>query len=78
MGLGNQYRAAGRAKDAQTAYERALTLDINNVEALVALGEFRLDEGQLKWTQVLSDRALRLAPQDARVHDLIDNSKRQR
>ena len=72
VGLGNQYRAAGRAKDAQTAYERALTLDLNNVEALVALGELRLDQGQLQWTQVLSDRALRLAPQDARVHALID------
>ena len=71
VGLGNQYRAAGRAADARTAYERALTLDINNVEALVSLGEIRLDEGQLKWTRVLAERALVLAPQDARVHDLL-------
>ena len=71
VGLGNQYRAAGRAGDARTAYERALTLDINNVEALVSLGEIRLDEGQLKWTRVLAERALVLAPQDARVHDLL-------
>ena len=72
VGLANQYRAAGRVLDARTAYERALKLDLNNVEALVSLGEIRLDEGQLEWTRVLSERALQLAPQDARVHDLID------
>jgi tetratricopeptide (TPR) repeat protein len=72
VGLANQYRAAGRVLDARAAYERALKLDLNNVEALVSLGEIRLDEGQLEWTRVLSERALQLAPQDARVHDLID------
>ena len=72
VGLANQYRAAGRVMDARGAYERALKLDLNNVEALVSLGEIRLDEGQLEWTRVLSERALQLAPQDARVHDLID------
>ena len=72
VGLANQYRAAGRTLDARGAYERALKLDLNNVEALVSLGEIRLDEGQLEWTRVLSERALQLAPQDARVHDLID------
>ena len=49
-----------------------LSLDLNNVEALVSLGEIRLDEGQPEWTRVLSERALRLAPLDARVHALID------
>ncbi len=72
VGLANQYRAAGRVLDARAAYERALKLDLNNVEALISLGEIRLDEGQLEWTRVLSERALQLAPQDARVHDLID------
>jgi len=72
VGLGNQYRAAGRISEARAAYERALSLDLNNVEALVSLGEIRLDEGQLEWTRVLSDRALRLAPQDARVHALMN------
>jgi tetratricopeptide (TPR) repeat protein len=72
VGLGNQYRAAGRVADARTAYERALALDLNNLEALVSLGEIRLEEGQTEWTRVLTDRALRLAPQDARVHALID------
>lgn len=72
VGLANQYRAAGRVLDARGAYERALKLDLNNVEALVSLGEIRLEEGQLEWTRVLSERALQLAPQDARVHDLID------
>ena len=72
VGLANQYRAAGRVLDARGTYERALKLDLNNVEALVSLGEIRLDEGQLEWTRVLSERALQLAPQDARVHDLID------
>ena len=41
------------------------------MEALLALGEIRLDEGQLKWTRVLAERALLLAPNDARVHDLL-------
>jgi tetratricopeptide (TPR) repeat protein len=72
VGLGNQYRAVGLVSDASAAYERALALDLNNVEALVSLGEIRLEEGKLEWTRVLSDRALRLAPQDARVHALID------
>jgi len=72
VGLGNEYRAAGRALDARGAYEKALKLDLNNVEALVSLGEIRLEEGQLEWTRVLSERALQLAPQDARVHDVID------
>ena len=71
VGLGNQYRAAGRTADARAAYEHALELDINNVEALLSLGEIRLDEGQLKWTRVLAERALLLAPQDARAHDLL-------
>jgi spermidine synthase len=72
VGLGNQYRAVGLVSDASAAYERALALDLNNVEALVSLGEIRLEEGKLEWTRVLSDRALRLSPQDARVHALID------
>ena len=72
VGLGNQYRGVGRVSDARGAYEKALQLDLNNVEALISLGEIRLEEGQLEWTRVLSERALQLAPQDARVHDLID------
>ena len=71
VGLGNQYRAAGRIQDADAAFERALKLDLNNLEALLSLGEIRFDEGQLEWTRVLADRALQLAPQDARVHALI-------
>jgi len=71
VGLGNQYRLAGRVGEADATFERALSLDINNVEALLSLGEIRLDEGQLEWTRALSNRALELAPQDARVHALI-------
>jgi tetratricopeptide (TPR) repeat protein len=71
VGLGNEYRAAGRVQDADAALQRAVTLDLNNLEALLSLGEIRFEEGQLEWTRVLADRALRLAPQDARVHALI-------
>jgi cytochrome c-type biogenesis protein CcmH/NrfG len=71
VGLGNEYRTAGRDADAGQAYERALALDLNNVEALVSLGEMRFDQGQLDWTRVLASRALRLAPQDPRVHALV-------
>ena len=72
VGLAHQYREAGRIPDAEKSYERALTLDLNNVEALVSLGEIRLDGGQIEWTRVLADRALRRAPQNARVHVLIE------
>jgi tetratricopeptide (TPR) repeat protein len=72
VGLANQYRLAGRLADAQTAYEKALTLDLNNVEALLSLGEIRLEAGQIEWTRLLAERALRLAPQNARAHALVD------
>jgi spermidine synthase len=71
VGLANEYRSAGRLTDASRAYERALELDINNVEALVSLGEIRFEQGQLDWTRVLASRALRLAPQNVRVHALV-------
>jgi spermidine synthase len=72
VGLANQYRLGGRLADAQAAYEKALTLDLNNVEALLSLGEIRLDAGQIEWTRLLAQRALRLAPQNARAHALVD------
>jgi hypothetical protein len=71
VGLGHENRLAGYIADARTAYEQALKLDLNNLDALVSLGEIRLEEGQLEWTRVLAERALRLAPLDARVHELI-------
>lgn len=71
VGLGNEYRTVNRIADAQAAYEKALELDINNVEALLSLGEIRLNQGQLKWTRLLAERALLLAPQDERAHDLL-------
>ena len=72
VGLANQYRQGGRLADAQTAYEKALNLDLNNVEALLSLGEIRLDAGQIEWTRLLAERALRLEPQNARAHALVD------
>ena len=72
VGLANQYRQAGRLAEAQAAYEKALTIDLNNVEALLSLGEIRLAAGQIEWTRLLAERALRLAPQNARAHALVD------
>ena len=60
-------------RSAQAAYEKALNLDLNNVEgALLSLGEIRLDAGQIEWTRLLAERALRLEPQNARAHALVD------
>jgi spermidine synthase len=72
VGLANEYRSAGKLTDAARTYERALELDINNVEALVSLGEIRFEQGQLDWTRVLASRALKLAPENVRVHALVD------
>jgi spermidine synthase len=72
VGLANQYRQAGRLAEAQAAYEKALNLDLDNMEALLSLGEIRLDAGQIEWTRLLAERALRLQPQNARAHALVD------
>jgi tetratricopeptide (TPR) repeat protein len=72
VGLANQYRQAGRLAEAQAAYEKALNQDLNNIEALLSLGEIRLDAGQIEWTRLLAERALRLEPQNARAHALVD------
>jgi spermidine synthase len=72
VGLAHQYQQTGRIPEAQAAYEKALNLDLNNVEALLSLGEIRLELGQIEWTRLLAERALRLAPQNARAHALVD------
>ena len=47
VGLANEYRSVGRLAEAANAYERALEIDLNNVDALVSLGEIRFEQGQL-------------------------------
>ena len=45
VGLGNQYRAAGRIQDADAAFERALRLDLNNLRRWCRLGKSGLTKG---------------------------------
>lgn len=67
VGLANQYREVGRPRDAETAYGRALALEPQNVEALVALGEVLLEGGQASRALALAKKALRLVPNDPRA-----------
>ena len=76
IGLANQYREVDRPRDAEDAYGRALALDPNNVEALTALGEVLLDAGQASRAAALAERALRLAPDDARARALLANARK--
>jgi spermidine synthase len=75
VGLANQYREVGRVRDAEAAYGRALALEPGNVEALVALGEVLLDEGQAGRALALAQRALRLAPNDPRAGALAARAR---
>ncbi len=78
VGLANQYREVGRARDAEGAYARALALEPNNVEALTALGEVLLEAGQATQAAGFAERALRLAPSDARSQALAAKVKERR
>jgi tetratricopeptide (TPR) repeat protein len=75
IGLANQYREVGRPRDAEEAYTRALALEPNNLEAITALGEVLLDAGQAARALQLAERALRLAPSDARAQALAAKAK---
>jgi tetratricopeptide (TPR) repeat protein len=75
VGLANQYREAGRLRDAEEAYRRALALDPQHVEALTALGEVLLGAGQVRDALALAERASRLAPADARVRALLEKAR---
>lgn len=76
IGLANQYREVGRPRDAEDAYGRALALDPNNLEALTALGEVLLEAGRAARAAALAERALRLAPDDARARALLEHARK--
>ncbi len=78
VGLANQYREVGRPRDAEESYIRALALEPDNVEALTALGEVLLEAGQAARAASFADRALRLAPSDARAQALAAKVKEHR
>lgn len=78
VGLANQYREVGRVRDAEAGYGQALDLEPDNIEALVSLGEVLFDEGQVGRALALAQRALRLAPDDARAGALAARARGKR
>ncbi len=75
VGLANQYREAGRRKDAEIAYQRAVALDPAQVEARVALGEMRLEDGQAREALELATAALRVDPNSERAKALAGRAR---
>jgi tetratricopeptide (TPR) repeat protein len=78
VGLGNQYRDAGRAREAQAAFERALGIDPASVDALTSLGEVLLDAGHRERALALAERALTVAPDDQRARALATRARGRR
>jgi spermidine synthase len=75
VGLGNQYREAGRREEAAAAYRRAIILDAGQVEARVALGEMRLEDGDAREALDLAGAALRIDPANERAKALAARAR---
>lgn len=75
VGLGNQYRAAGRTAEAETVYLRAIALDPRQVEARVALGEITLERGDAARALALAEAALAIEPSHARAQALAASAR---
>jgi len=69
-GVANEYRNANHRLQAKAAYERAIALDMRQVEARVALGEMALKEGEASRALGLERAALRMEPDNVRVRRL--------
>jgi spermidine synthase len=75
VGLANQYRDAGRRREAAAAYQRAIAVDPGQVEARVALGELRLEDGQVREALDLATAALRIDPANERAKTLATRAR---
>lgn len=75
VGLGNQYRAAGRAAEAEAVYLRAIAMDPRQVEARVALGELVLERGEAARALALAEAALVIEPSHARAQALAARAR---
>ena len=75
VGLANQYRDAGRRREAAAAYQRAIAVDPGQVEARVALGELRLEDGQVREALDLATAALRIDPAHERAKTLAARAR---
>lgn len=75
VGLANQYRETGRARDAEREYRRAIVLDPQHVEALTALAEVLVEAGQYDEALKFAERALRAAPSDERARRVAVRAK---
>lgn len=75
VGLANQYRDAGRRREAAAAYQRAIAVDPGQVEARVALGELRLEDGQVREALDLANAALRIDPANERAKTLVARAR---
>ena len=75
VGLANQYRDAGRRREAAAAYQRAIAVDPGQVEARVALGELRLEDGQVREALDLATAVLRIDPAHERAKTLAARAR---
>jgi uncharacterized protein (TIGR02996 family) len=74
-GLAARYREAGRTAEAEAAYLRAVAAAPADVQARLALAAFLLDHGQAGRALDSAEAALRLAPGDAHVSDLVARAR---
>ncbi|MGH7308308.1 MAG: fused MFS/spermidine synthase [Candidatus Rokuibacteriota bacterium] len=75
VGLGHRYREAGRQREAEGAYLRAIAADSRQVEARIALAGLALEAGQARRALEVAEAALRLEPANARAGALVNRAR---
>ena len=66
IAIGDRFMKAGKIKEAQQQYERALDLDNENVEAAVRMGDLLLSQGRVVEADRYYYQALEYAPTNGR------------
>jgi predicted O-linked N-acetylglucosamine transferase (SPINDLY family) len=74
---GQQHHAAGRLREAQDAYRRALAIDPGHPETLAVSGILAGQAGQFDTAVALLSRALKRDPRNAQIHHNLGETYRQ-